>query len=282
VRDGITIALHTLQESLRRRVLFIVAGLTVAFGILYWLVVDRAFSETSGFDTASIDRPALVGGTLVGLAMFGGLFLGVVLGSFLTLSAVRGDAERGVLQPLVVRPVGRTTLLLARFAAASVVCAIYVVSVFIGAVLVVRNVGDWSPDRVVAPALWLAGAVVIMVALSILGSTFLTQTSNGIAVFMLFGAGLVTGLIGQIGDAINSQTMQDVGSWGARVLPYQALYQGGLDALTRDTRGLTGVIVELGPFGGAERLGGLTLAWAVAYTVGALALAAAIFARRDL
>ena len=44
---------------------------------------------------------------MFGLAMFGMLFLGAVLAVFLTLGAVRGDAERGLLQPLVVRPVSR-------------------------------------------------------------------------------------------------------------------------------------------------------------------------------
>ena len=43
--------------------------------------------------------------TLLGLAMFATLFLGTVLAVFLTLGAVRGDAERGLLQPLLVRPV---------------------------------------------------------------------------------------------------------------------------------------------------------------------------------
>ena len=40
-----------------------------------------------------------------GLAMFAILFLATILAVFLTLGAVRGDAERGLLQPLVVRPV---------------------------------------------------------------------------------------------------------------------------------------------------------------------------------
>ena len=53
----------------------------------------------------------LTGSTLLGLAMFTTLFLGCVLAVFLTLGAVRGDAERGLLQPLVVRPLGRTALL---------------------------------------------------------------------------------------------------------------------------------------------------------------------------
>ena len=58
--------------------------------------------------------------------------------------------------------------------------------------------GDWTPDRVVTPGLELAFGVVIVAALSLLGSVFLTTTANGIAVFMLFGAGLVAGLLSYV------------------------------------------------------------------------------------
>src|SRR2546430_12507280 len=57
-----------------------------------------------------VDTRTFAGAFLLGLAMFATLFLGVVLAVFLTLGVVSGDAERGLLQPLVVRPVGRTTL----------------------------------------------------------------------------------------------------------------------------------------------------------------------------
>ncbi len=53
----------------------------------------------------------LAGSTVFGLAMFAILFLGAVLSVFLTLNVVRGDAEAGLLQPLVVRPIGRAQLL---------------------------------------------------------------------------------------------------------------------------------------------------------------------------
>ena len=54
-----------------------------------------------------VDEQELVGSTLFGLAMFATLFLGAVLAIFLTIGVVRGDAETGLLQPLVVRPLGR-------------------------------------------------------------------------------------------------------------------------------------------------------------------------------
>ena len=50
----------------------------------------------------------------------------------------------------------------------------------------------------------------IIAALSVLASVFLASTAQGIAVFMVFGAGLVAGLLGQIGDALDSRTLQKI------------------------------------------------------------------------
>jgi hypothetical protein len=142
--------------------------------------------------------------------------------------------------------------------------------------------GDWWPDSVLAPGLALVAGVLVIAALSLLGSVFLSSTANGIAVFMLFGAGLAAGLLGQIGDALSVDTLEDVARVSSWLLPFEALYQAGLDSLTKDARGLTGVIVQLGPFGGAQEGGPLLWLWTVVYLLLVGAAARAAFARRDL
>src|SRR4051812_50104755 len=87
----------------------------------------------------------------MGLAMFATLFLGIVLAVFLTLGVISGDAERGLLQPLVVRPIGRGSLLLARFAGAAGVAGVYVLVVYFAAMSITGVAGDWWPGRIVAP-----------------------------------------------------------------------------------------------------------------------------------
>jgi ABC-type transport system involved in multi-copper enzyme maturation permease subunit len=279
-----TIVRYALQEALRRKMFAVVVLLTIAFLFLYWLGTRELFGHLDEIGPVPevVDTRTLVGATVLGLAMFATLFLGVVLAVFLTLGVVRGDAEQGLLQPLVVRPVGRSVLLLARFLGASIVCALYVVGVFAGTVLITRSTGDWSPDRLVTPALELAAAVVVVVALSLLGSVFLTATANGVAVFMMFGAGLVVGLLGQIGEDLNSERLERIATVASWVLPFEGLYQDGLSALTADSSGFTEFALSLGPFGGAQHGGPALRLWAVAYValVGAAALRA--FARRDL
>ncbi len=281
---ALAIARLGLQEALRRRVFLVVALLTVLYLVLYGLGTWQAYEEmnANARSIRGFEAGIVVGATLLGLNMFGTLFLGTILAVFLTLGAVRGDAERGLLQPLLVRPVPRRTLLVARFASAALVCGAYVIVVFLIAAVITWAFGGWWPDRIVAPALGLAGAVALLCALSLAGSVLLSSTANGIAVFMLFGAGLVAGLLGQIGEAIRSETLSDVSTAASWLLPFEALYQSALGAITADTVGVTRLAIDLGPFGGAEDFGPLLWPWALLYLglIGALALRA--FARRDL
>jgi ABC-type transport system involved in multi-copper enzyme maturation permease subunit len=255
---------------------------------LFALGVNEAFEELAEFEAEGdlaeipVDERRLAGATLLGLSMFATLFLGAVLGAFLTLSAIRGDAERGLLQPLVVRPLGRESLLAGRFLAAAVVCAVYAIAVFGAATLIVGSIGEWWPDQFVLPALELAAAVVVITALSLLGSVFLSATANGIGVFMLFGAGLVAGLLGQIGEGLNSPTLIDVGRRTSWALPFEALYQDGLARISSESLGLTGFVLHLGPFGGAQDAGAGLVPWTLAY-LGVVAVVAVVaFRRRDL
>ena len=261
----------------------VVCLLSVGFVALYWLGNRYTFHHIADVvPPAGIDARSFAGAFLFGLAMFGTLFLGVVLAVFLTLGVVRGDAERGLLQPLVVRPVGRATVLLARFLGAAGVCVPYVLGLYFATMAITGAEGSWWPDRIVTPGLELAAGVLVITALSLLGSVFLSSIANGIAIFMIFGAGLVAGLLGNIGHALTSHGLVHAAKIAAWALPFEALYQEALRAVTEKTSGLTGFLIRLGPFGGAEQGGATLRLWAIAYLLLVGALAVAGFARRDL
>ena len=136
LRGALIVARFSLRESLRRRVFVVVGLLTLVFLALYGLATWQAFEAADDFTgptEAGVEPDVVVGATLAGLAMFAILFLGTILAVFLTLGAVRGDAERGLLQPLLVRPLPRRTLLLGRWLGAAAVCAPYVIVVTLAA-----------------------------------------------------------------------------------------------------------------------------------------------------
>ena len=263
----------------------VVVLLTAAFLALFWLANHFVFRDVTGItppNDVHVDTRTFAGAFLLGLAMFATLFLGIALAVFLTLGVVSGDVERGLLQPLVARPIGRSALLLSRFAGAAGVCVAYVLVVYTVSMTIVGLSGHWWPDRLLWPGVELSVAVVIVVALSLLGSVVLGPTANGIAIFMLFGAGLVAGLLGSIGHALNSHTIKQASAAVSWALPFEALYQDALRMITENASGLTGFLLQLGPFGGSYVHGWGIRGWAVLYLALALALCLAAFRRRDI
>jgi Cu-processing system permease protein len=284
MNDVLVVAAHALRESFRRRVFVVVVVLTLLFGALYTWGASELFDDVTGFsdNEFGLDAKTLAGATLLGLAMFGTLFLGAVLAVFLTLSAVRGDGETGLLQPLIVRPLGRNQYLAGRFLAAAAVAFTYVGVVYAGAVIVTGVTGDWWPEHPVAAGLRLALAMVVVAGLSLLGSIFLSSIANGIGVLMIFGAGLLAGLLGSIGDALNSNTLQDIANTASWLLPFEALYRDALRLLVQDIPGVTGAVVQLGPLGGSHDAGGFLLPWVAIYLALTGLAGAFAFGRRDL
>ena len=276
---------YTLRELTRRKVFVVVPIITFVFIALYVAGNFYAFGFSAGLlsdDGGFVDGRVVTGASLMGLSMFTSFFLGTVLAVFLTFSSVRGDAEIGLLQPLVVRPVGRSALLAGRYLGTVIVSATYVLFLYATSVVATGVIGGWWPENAVSAGLFLASGMLVVAALSILGSLFMATIPNGIAVLMVYGAGLLAGLLGQIGEALASPGLERMGRVAAWLVPFEALYQASLHELTARATGLTGFVVRLGPLGGAAAPGGWLVPWALVYVAGVAAATLWLFARRDL
>ena len=144
--------------------------------------------------------------------------------------------------------------------------------------------GGWWPDEVVLPALELAaGAVIVTAHLARRVGVPLDDRQRHRRPHAVRRRASSGGLLGQIGDAIHSDTLSSIGTITSWALPFEALYQAALHALTGETSGITGVIVHLGPLGGAQPAGPLLAPWvARLHRASSCCLAGAAFVRRDL
>ena len=278
--DVLTIARLALQEALRRRVLLVVGVLTVLSGTLYVVgCISLKHHLDSTLIANGVIRP-IVPATLLGLASFATLFLGSVLAVFLTAGAVRGDVDRGLVQPLVVRPVGRTSYLAGRGLAAAVVSGGYVATISLLSTGVTRVLFSELPPRAWSAIPPLVAGVCVVTVLTLLMSCVLSTVATGISVLMAYGAGLVAGLLGEIGRAFHATTVTRIADGVSYALPFEALYR---DALARlSPGGLVGQLVQLGPLGGA-RAGGTGLwVFVAAYVVMLGLVASWKFGRTDL
>jgi ABC-type transport system involved in multi-copper enzyme maturation permease subunit len=278
----VVVARLALQEAVRRRVLAVVGVLTALSGALYLvgcLLIRHNLQNNGGFVVNGTIKP-LVPATLLGLASFATLFLGSVLAVFLTASAVKGDADRGLVQPLVVRPLGRSTYLAGRALAAVVVSGCYVLATSVLATVVTRLLFTNLPPDAWYAIPRLVVAVLVVTILTLLVSCLLSTVATGISVLMAYGAGLIAGLLGQIAHAFNSHSLSDVATVVSYLLPFEALYRDALWQLSPS--GPLGTLVQLGPLGGPSSGGVGLWIYTVGYLVAGLFAATRIFARADL
>lgn len=237
-----------------------------------------ALASAQGLDAARAAPGTLtedlVGSTLLGTAAFAALLLGSVVAVFLAHGAVRGDAERGLLQPLLVRPVGRGAVLLGRLLGAVAPAAGFTAILWLAAVAIVRVAGGWPPDAWVGPGLGLVAAVVLVAITATALSTVLPALGTGIVTLALVGLGFTVGLLAQLAASLDLQALTRTADAVALALPFEALYRHVLFLLGAEVGDLSQFGIAAGPFGGAREASGWYAAWVPgwAVVVGSLAV----------
>ncbi len=282
-----TILLASLREHVRRRSALVALVLGAVFVILYalgthfiWKDVSREIDHTSNPARAAELRQ-LVPATLFGLAIFATWFLSAVAATFLAAGGIRGEAEHGILQHVLVRPIARHTVLAARLSAAALLAIAFLVAVLLCCALVTRVITGWTPGNIPQAFLLLALGTFAISAVAVAVSVRLHGAAAGITTLMLFGTGLVGGLLEQLGQGIKVASVQQSGEWVSTLLPFEAMYQAALHEITSDISGVSGVIVRLGPFGGARETSVALVVWTIAWSAAIIALATRRLRRSD-
>lgn len=281
-----TILQASLREHARRRTAYVALALGGLFVALYALGIHFIWAEVSrdlnaGRRTSPVEVRQLVPATMFGLSMFATWFLSAVAATFMAAGGIRGEAERGVLQHVLVRPVARHTVLVARLAAAALLAVAFLFAVLACCALATRLITGWQPGHLLRAILLLALGTTGVTAIATAFSVRLHGVAAGIASLMLFGVGLVGGLLEQLGSGIGVASVRQSGELLSTALPFEAMYQAALHEITSGVAGVSGVVVRLGPFGGARAASPLLILWAVTWIAAVTSLAAWRLRRRD-
>jgi ABC-type transport system involved in multi-copper enzyme maturation permease subunit len=281
-RTVLTIAGLTLREASRRRVLYALAGLTIALLTLSAWGFSRLAAE-SGFATLTSGQARLVASQLLNLVMFGMSLIAALGTAFLAGPTLAGEVESGISLAVLARPVRRSAVLFGKWLGLVVFGSGYVVIAGLAQCLVVRLTVDyWPPDPAAALAL-LAGQTIVLLTLGLLLSTVISPMASGVVAVGLFGATWVAGVVGGIGEALGNDGVARVGTISRILLPTDGLWRGAMHGF-QDVSAFSQLGPERAafPFISAAPLTFAYLTWAAVWVAMVWGLAALTFLRRDL
>jgi ABC-type transport system involved in multi-copper enzyme maturation permease subunit len=275
------VARLTLREAFRRRLLWILVGLTVLIVALTWW----GFSRIA--DVSPISGPLQRLGLSQVLVMLAFMFSFVLAMTavFAGSPAIGPDIENGLLLAILARPIRRSEVLLGRWLGLATVLVTYAIVagyLEIGAADLATGYLPQNPE--LAPP-YLAAESLVLLTLAIVLSTRIASVAGGAVAVVAYGLAWMAGILGGVGQALNNDVLREAGFISRLILPSDVLWQGSASALspTADALRSGGVNVELyrfSPFSGtAPSIE--WLAWCLIWTIGALALGAWLLSRRE-
>src|SRR3954465_12619076 len=200
-RTVVTIAALTLREASRRRVLWALAGLTLALLLLSGWGFSKLAAE-SGFATLTSGQARLVASQLLNLVMFGFSLIAALGTAFLAGPTLSGETESGIALAVLARPVRRPGVVLGKWLGLGVFGSGFVVLAGLAQCLVVLATVDYWPPQPAAALALLAARTVVLLPMGLLLATVVSPMASGMLAVGLFGATWVPGVVGGIREAL--------------------------------------------------------------------------------
>lgn len=287
-------ALFTFREAWRKKVAFIAGALTLAFLILYGTglhFITRDMVNTANPTASAASYYAMMQAiTLFVLGIYLASFLVAGLAILAAVGSIAGEIENGSLYTLAVRPLSRRDLLLGKFLCLAAMLVLYAALFFLAlAGLVYWQTGLVIPGLVPALGLFILEPLVLL-AVTMLGTTRLSTLGNGVLAFALYALAVVGGMMEQIGALIENTVTVYTGVITSLILPADAVYRRLVATVVdrlpagngQDIPRLINPQSMLGPFGSQSTPSDWMLLYTLVYIVILLAAAVYVFNRRDV
>ena len=221
----LTIVHLTLHEAGRRRILTATligaAAFLILYGIGFHFVAKHAANEAGGI----VLRQRLMFNFLTLAGLYATHFLTLMTAVLLPVDTLSGDIATGVVQTLASKPVHRSSIVLGKWLAFSMVAVAYFAVVSGGVLLIARGIGHFTPPGLAQGLPLMALDAVVLVSVSIAGGAQLATVTSGILVFGLYGLAFIGGWVEQVGTMTGNVAAQNVGTVASLIMPTEAMWQ---------------------------------------------------------
>jgi ABC-type transport system involved in multi-copper enzyme maturation permease subunit len=282
----IEIARLTVQELFRRRVVWVLAALTIVSVLLVAFGLSRLVELGREEGVPELQIRVFVSQVLILIAfMFS--FVLAMTAAFVGAPAVGGDLESGVALAILARPLRRADLLLGRWLGSAVIVVSYAVASGLLAIAVAVWISGFGPPQPLVAVAFLAAEALVLLTLTLaLGSVMPSIAAGAIAV-VGFGLAWMAGVLGGVASALGVDALRSVAQVSRWLLPTDGLWRGviyGLEPplVVMIAAGEAGDLAEANPFYATEPPPLVFIAWSVLWVALVLGAATWRFERRDL
>ncbi len=272
----------TLKETVRKKILLITLALTAGFLILYWFGVHFAYksaSDIKGETSALVIE--FMPYTFMTLALFFGTFITGFLAIMSAVGTISLEIENGTMHALAPRPIRRSSIVLGKFAGYALMVGAYS-SLFY---LAIVGCTTAATGKTIAPSAGVLGLFIlhplVLLSVTMLGTTFLPTIANAVAVFMLYALSVMGGTLEQVGYILRNDTLINTGIVTSLLMPADSLYRKTVH-LTLPGAGAGLASNFLGPLGSSGEPSVWMMVYAGLYVALFVGLAVRVFSRRDI
>ncbi|MBS1253292.1 MAG: hypothetical protein MAG451_02341 [Anaerolineales bacterium] len=272
----LTIARLTFLEAQRRRLLWTVALLGLAFLILFAVGFFFIHREMSRASTMGNLFEATDFFLLAGLYVVN--FLMIMLAVLTSVDTIAGEISSGTIHTIVTKPLRRWEVVMGKWIGFAAMLIVFTLVMSAGTMAIVWAIAGYVPQNPVQGVSLMVVEGLVLLTLSILGGTRLSTLTNGVVVFMLYGLAFIAGWIEQIGAVMQNEAAVNVGIVASLIMPSEAMWKRA--AYLMEPPFLRNIGVH--PFAAVSAPSPAMVVYTLLYIGGALAGALYLFERRDL
>jgi len=280
------IAQLTFREGIRKKLVLGVVLLSIVFAALYFwgfhlFVQDWRASEARRA-AAGVGAPfpyEVFASAMVLLGLWTVNFLAGVMTIFASVGTIASEIEQGTLHAVATKPIRRWEIVFGKWLGYAAMLAVYIGVMVAIVVLTARFVGDYTPPNVLQAYGLILLVALILLSLTLLGSTLFSTVANGVIVFMLYGMAITGGLVEQIGTALDNDVLVRIGVIVSILVPSDSMWR--LASYLVQPRIAVNFMGPT-PFGTTVPPSSLAVWYSIGYAAVMLVLAMLRFQRRDL
>lgn len=285
-RQVLIIAGLTVREVTRRRILWVLLGLSVVSVVLVGWGVERLVSLAREQDLDELRVRIGVSQVLILIAfMFS--FVLAMSAAFLGAPAIASDVESGTVQAMLARPLRRGELVVGRWLGLSALVGGYAVASGLLAIGVVGLVSGHLPPSPQVAVGFLAFQAIAVLTLALALGTRLPSIAAGAITVVLFGLGWFAGVLGNVAVAFEAAPLARLGEVARVLVPTDGLWRGVIYGLEPPivllmAAGRNAEALQANPFFADAPPPAAFVAWSAAWVLLVLTAGVALFRRREL